>query len=142
MEQIEKVFRPEFLNRVDDVIVFRHLTSDDLKQVVELELGKVRERLGERGLKLVLTDEAKKFLIKKGSNTRLRRPAAASRDRELRRRSALRGTAQGRVPGQGHDRRRRQGSRRQEATDLRRHRSAKAEEAAGGASSGRRREAG
>jgi ATP-dependent Clp protease ATP-binding subunit ClpC len=68
-ERIEKVFRPEFLNRVDDVIVFRHLTIDDLKQVVDLELGKVRERLSERGLKLKLSDEAKKFLIRKGSNT-------------------------------------------------------------------------
>jgi ATP-dependent Clp protease ATP-binding subunit ClpC len=68
-ERIEKVFRPEFLNRVDDVIVFRHLTLDDLKEVVDLELGKVRERLGERGLKLKLSDEAKKFLIRKGSNT-------------------------------------------------------------------------
>jgi ATP-dependent Clp protease ATP-binding subunit ClpC len=67
-EQIEKVFRPEFLNRVDDIIVFRHLTSDDLNEVIELELSKVRERLSERGLKLVLTDEAKKHLIKKGSN--------------------------------------------------------------------------
>src|SRR5437016_2354189 len=63
-ERIERVFRPEFLNRVDDVIVFRHLNLDDLKQVVDLELGKVRERLSERGLKLTLSDEAKKFLIK------------------------------------------------------------------------------
>jgi ATP-dependent Clp protease ATP-binding subunit ClpC len=68
-ERIERVFRPEFLNRVDDVIVFRHLNLDDLKQVVDLELGKVRERLSERGLKLILSDEAKKFLIRKGSNT-------------------------------------------------------------------------
>jgi ATP-dependent Clp protease ATP-binding subunit ClpC len=67
-EQIEKVFRPEFLGRMDDVIVFRHLTNDDLAGVVELELSKVRERLGERGLKLTLTPEAKKFLVKKGSN--------------------------------------------------------------------------
>ncbi len=67
-EQIEKVFRPEFLNRVDDIIVFRHLTEEDLGDVIELELAKVRERLGERGLTLVLTDEAKKYLIKKGSN--------------------------------------------------------------------------
>ena len=44
-EQIEKVFRPEFLNRVDDVIVFRHLTQDDLGDVIEMELRKVRERL-------------------------------------------------------------------------------------------------
>jgi len=68
-ERIEKVFRPEFLNRLDDVIVFHHLTVDDLKQVIDIELAKVRERLFERGLKLELTDEAKKFLIKKGSDT-------------------------------------------------------------------------
>jgi len=68
-ERIEKVFRPEFLNRLDDVIVFHHLTVDDLKKVIDIELAKVRERLGERGLKLELTDEAKKFLIKKGSDT-------------------------------------------------------------------------
>jgi len=68
LEHIEKVFRPEFLNRVDDVIVFRHLTQEDLGQVVELELRKVRERLKEKGLELVLTDEAKRFLIKRGSN--------------------------------------------------------------------------
>jgi ATP-dependent Clp protease ATP-binding subunit ClpC len=67
-ERIEKVFRPEFLGRVDDVIVFHHLTVEDLKQVVDIELSKVRERLSERGLKLVLTDEAKKLLIKKGSD--------------------------------------------------------------------------
>ena len=54
-EQIEKVFRPEFLDRMDDIIVFRHLTKDDLADVVEMELSKVRERLAERGLKLVLT---------------------------------------------------------------------------------------
>ena len=67
-EQIEKVFRPEFLNRVDDTIVFRHLTEKDLAGVVEMELRKVRTRLVDRGLKLVLSDEAKMFLVKKGSN--------------------------------------------------------------------------
>jgi len=69
MERIERAFRPEFINRLDDVIVFRHLTVDNLKQVVDLELKKVRERLLERGLKLELTDSAKEFIIKKGSNT-------------------------------------------------------------------------
>jgi ATP-dependent Clp protease ATP-binding subunit ClpC len=68
-DRIEKVFRPEFLNRIDDVIVFRHLTVEDLKTVIDIELKKVRERLSERGLKLTLSDEAKQFLIKKGSNT-------------------------------------------------------------------------
>ncbi|MCL6503016.1 MAG: ATP-dependent Clp protease ATP-binding subunit [Pirellulales bacterium] len=68
MERIEKVFRPEFLNRVDEVIVFRHLSLEDLKQVVDMELSKVRKRLAERNMSLVLTDEAKAFLVKKGSN--------------------------------------------------------------------------
>jgi len=67
-EQIEKVFRPEFLNRVDDVIVFRHLTNDDLVKVIDLELAKVRERLEDRGLELVLSEDAKNFLVKRGSN--------------------------------------------------------------------------
>ena len=67
-EQIEKYFRPEFLNRVDEVIVFRHLTQGDLKLVIDMELAKVRDRLGERGYLLELTDTAKEFLIKKGSN--------------------------------------------------------------------------
>ncbi|NLF68208.1 MAG: ATP-dependent Clp protease ATP-binding subunit [Candidatus Anammoximicrobium sp.] len=63
-DQIEKVFRPEFLNRLDDVIVFRHLTHDDLKRVIEMEVVQVRKRLAERGFQLELTDAAKEFLIK------------------------------------------------------------------------------
>lgn len=68
MDQVERVFRPEFLNRLDDTIIFRHLNKDDLKKVVDFELSKVRKRLEERGFRLELTDEAKEFLIKKGSN--------------------------------------------------------------------------
>ena len=68
MDQIERVFRPEFLNRLDDTIIFRHLTKDDLKDVIDYELAKVRERLLDRGLSIELTDEAKEFLVTKGSN--------------------------------------------------------------------------
>lgn len=68
MDQIERVFRPEFLNRLDDTIIFRHLTKEDLKSVIDYELSKVRERLLERGLAIELTDEAKEFLVRKGSN--------------------------------------------------------------------------
>jgi ATP-dependent Clp protease ATP-binding subunit ClpC len=68
-DEIEKVFRPEFINRVNDIIVFRHLNDDDMKHVVELELKKVRDRLKEKGLVVELSDEAKEFLVKKGSNT-------------------------------------------------------------------------
>jgi ATP-dependent Clp protease ATP-binding subunit ClpC len=68
MDQIERVFRPEFLNRLDDTIIFRHLTKEDLKKVIDYELAKVRERLKERGFELLLTDETKEFIINKGSN--------------------------------------------------------------------------
>ena len=69
VDEIEKVFRPEFINRVNDIIVFRHLNGDDLKQVVDLELAKVRDRLKEKGLALELSDDSREFLVKKGSNT-------------------------------------------------------------------------
>jgi ATP-dependent Clp protease ATP-binding subunit ClpC len=68
MDQIERVFRPEFLNRLDDVIIFRHLNKEDLKKVIDFELHKVRERLRERGYEIDLTEEAKEFIIKQGSN--------------------------------------------------------------------------
>jgi ATP-dependent Clp protease ATP-binding subunit ClpC len=68
-DSIERVFRPEFLNRLDDTIIFRHLTVTDLKLVIDMELEKVRKRLLERGFKLELTDDAKDYLIKRGSNT-------------------------------------------------------------------------
>lgn len=66
--EIEREFKPEFLGRVDDIIVFRHLTRADLKRIIDIELAKVRERLWERGLKLLLTDGAKEFIIEKGSD--------------------------------------------------------------------------
>ena len=72
-EQIEKVFRPEFLNRVDDIIVFRHLTQDDLGDVIEMELRKVRERLSERGMKLVLTRRGEDVPHQEGEQPRFRR---------------------------------------------------------------------
>ena len=117
-EQIEKVFRPEFLNRMDDMIVFRHLTTDDLADVVEMELSKVRERLEEQGLKLVLTRRGQEVPHPQGEQPRFRRPAAAPGDRELRRGPALRGTPQGRVPGHGHDQHRGPRGGRQEAVLL------------------------
>ncbi|MCI0639882.1 MAG: ATP-dependent Clp protease ATP-binding subunit [Gemmataceae bacterium] len=67
-QEMERNFRPEFLNRVDDVIVFRGLTDDDLKAIIDIELGKVVKRLKEKHLNLVLTEEAKQLLIEKGTN--------------------------------------------------------------------------
>ena len=68
-DEIQKAFRPEFLNRLsDEPIIFRHLEKKDLKLVIDLELRKIRERLGERGFQLELSSDAKDFLIKKGTN--------------------------------------------------------------------------
>ncbi len=66
--EISREFKPEFLNRVDDIIVFRHLNRENLKQIIDIELSKVRERLTEKGVKLILSDESKEFLIEKGSD--------------------------------------------------------------------------
>ena len=68
-DEIEKVFRPEFIGRCNDVIIFRHLTEVDLVTVVDMELAKIGGRLKERGLALELTEDSKEYLIKKGSNT-------------------------------------------------------------------------
>ncbi len=68
-KEVERHFRPEFLNRLDDIIVFQALTRDDLTIIVDYELKKVRGRLHEeQGLDLELTDDAKEFLIDKGFN--------------------------------------------------------------------------
>ena len=61
-------FRPEFLNRFDDIIVFHSLNKENLKTIVDIELSKVRGRMADRGLELVLSDEAKDYLISKGFN--------------------------------------------------------------------------
>ncbi|HEC03788.1 MAG TPA: ATP-dependent Clp protease ATP-binding subunit [Phycisphaerales bacterium] len=67
-KEVEHHFRPEFLNRLDDTIVFKALTRENLQTIVEYELAKVFKRLTEHGLKLELTDQAKEFLIDKGYN--------------------------------------------------------------------------
>ena len=68
-DEINKAFRPEFLNRLsEEPVIFRHLEKKDLEIVVDFELAKILDRLSERGYTLELTDDAKKFLIKKGTN--------------------------------------------------------------------------
>ncbi|MEY3024898.1 MAG: ATP-dependent Clp protease ATP-binding subunit ClpC [Planctomycetota bacterium] len=68
MHEAEKFFRPEFINRLDEIIVFRPLVKDDLNHIIEMELSKVRQRLEEKGMKLELDQAAKDFLIDKGYN--------------------------------------------------------------------------
>jgi ATP-dependent Clp protease ATP-binding subunit ClpA len=66
MEQLRRALRPEFLNRVDATVVFRSLTRDEIKQIVELEMSKVRERLIEHAITLDVTDEARGWIADKG----------------------------------------------------------------------------
>jgi ATP-dependent Clp protease ATP-binding subunit ClpC len=66
LEEARKTFRPEFLNRLDDVIVFRSFTKPDLIQILNLEVEKVLERLRRKSLHLELDEKAKDFLVEKG----------------------------------------------------------------------------
>lgn len=68
MSVLERDFKPEFLGRLDEVVVFKKLAGDDLKLIIDIELSKVRERLGERGLGIELDDAAKEFIIKSGGD--------------------------------------------------------------------------
>jgi ATP-dependent Clp protease ATP-binding subunit ClpB len=65
-DELRKHFRPEFLNRVDDIIVFHSLSEKDLTKIVEIQLGRLRERLAERNIQLKLTDAAKEHIVKVG----------------------------------------------------------------------------
>ncbi|MBK9637652.1 MAG: ATP-dependent Clp protease ATP-binding subunit [Bacteroidetes bacterium] len=63
---LKKAFAPEFLNRIDDVVVFNSLSKEDIFKIIDLELGSLYKRVGELGYKVKLTDEAKEFLTEKG----------------------------------------------------------------------------
>ncbi|MDQ4030464.1 MAG: AAA family ATPase, partial [Actinomycetota bacterium] len=65
-EEMRERFRPEFLNRIDEIVVFEPLTKEQLGDVVELQLGRLRQRLAERGLGLELTDEATELVAEAG----------------------------------------------------------------------------
>jgi ATP-dependent Clp protease ATP-binding subunit ClpC len=63
---MEGTFRPEFLNRVDDIIVFHKLEKEDMKSIIDIELAKLSKRLREKNLVLVLADESRDLLIERG----------------------------------------------------------------------------
>ena len=65
-EALQEQFRPEFLNRIDEIVVFEPLTREQLTEIVELQLGRLRERLSERRIDLELTDAAKEHLAEAG----------------------------------------------------------------------------
>jgi ATP-dependent Clp protease ATP-binding subunit ClpC len=66
MEALKRAFRPEFINRLDSVVVFRALTKDEIKEIVSLELNKVQVRLLDQRITIEATDAAKAFLAERG----------------------------------------------------------------------------
>jgi len=66
LEEVKRVFKPEFLNRIDDIIVFRQLSREGLIKIIDIEIGYVAERLKEQDITLEISQEAKDFLIEKG----------------------------------------------------------------------------
>jgi len=66
IEESKRVFKPELLNRIDDIIVFKQLTKNDVMKILEIEVGKVKDRLAARKIELQIADSAKDFLMTKG----------------------------------------------------------------------------
>ncbi|MCI0564974.1 MAG: AAA family ATPase, partial [Nitrososphaera sp.] len=66
MTQLRRQLRPEFLNRIDDVVLFNRLSSEDLNRIVELQVARAQERLSSRHVILRLTERAKAFLAREG----------------------------------------------------------------------------
>jgi ATP-dependent Clp protease ATP-binding subunit ClpC len=66
MGELKKVFRPEFLNRIDEVIVFHKLTKDEILEIVDLMVDRVRTQVAEHELQLDLSKDAKELLVDKG----------------------------------------------------------------------------
>jgi ATP-dependent Clp protease ATP-binding subunit ClpB len=66
LSELRSAFRPEFLNRLDEIIVFHALDEDALKKIVEIQLANLRSRLEERHINLVLTDAARTRLVRNG----------------------------------------------------------------------------
>ena len=84
LDEMKKSFRPEFLNRINDIVLFRMLTKSDMGQIVKLELDKLRARLTEKSMGLSLDAEATDFLISKGWDEKYgARPLKRAIEREL-----------------------------------------------------------
>ena len=69
MSEMKNLFRPEFLNRLDEIIVFKSLTSEQIAQIVELMVADLRDRMIEQNMTINLTDAARDFVAKEGTNT-------------------------------------------------------------------------
>ncbi|HDD43865.1 MAG TPA: type VI secretion system ATPase TssH, partial [Candidatus Desulfofervidus auxilii] len=66
MRELRAHFRPEFLNRIDEIVLFKPLTLEEIKKIVDLQVGYIQERLKDRGITFILSEEAKEFIAKEG----------------------------------------------------------------------------
>lgn len=83
-EEMKKSFRPEFLNRIGDIVLFRNLDKDSTRKIVRLEIKKLEDRLSDKGMGLVLDEDAVDFLISKGWDEKFgARPLKRAIEREL-----------------------------------------------------------
>lgn len=81
---LQKTFKPEFLNRIDEIIVFNALNVDDLKKILAIQLRSLKKHLAERKIELILTPEAEAFLVRAGTNIEFgARPIKRAIQREL-----------------------------------------------------------
>jgi ATP-dependent Clp protease ATP-binding subunit ClpC len=78
--ELKNAFRPEFLNRIDATVVFTQLSREQIREIVDLLLARVKAQLAGQQMELIVTDAAKDAIITKGYDHRLRRSAAAPRD--------------------------------------------------------------
>ena len=84
LEEARKVFKPEFLNRLDELIVFRPLTRENLSRILDIELVQISARLAARGITLNIVPEAREFLLKRGFDPALgARPLRRTLQRDL-----------------------------------------------------------
>ena len=84
MEEVKKTFNPEFINRIDEIVVFHSLTKENIGQILDLALKEVDEKLADRELTIKLTPEAKNFLVEKGFDVKYgARPLLRTLQREL-----------------------------------------------------------
>ena len=66
IEQVRRIFNPEFINRVDDIVVFRQLTRDDILKIIDIDINDMLKKVSDRNIKIELTKGTREYLADKG----------------------------------------------------------------------------
>ena len=101
LEGVQATFKPEFINRLDEIVQFHQLTREEISRIVEFQVAKLAQRVRERGIEIELTRRRPDPARQPRLRPHLRGPAAAARDPEAARGQAGAGVARGRLPGRG-----------------------------------------